>query len=180
MRDRFIIIAILLVVPLAPWAQPRQRPEVATKTVEYKNHSHSIVLTYAEATWGPKTWESIMHGVDVGGTRRWFFALLKVHGKAQIDGVRLKSGRYALILNPRQSGSPTISIVKTREKKLVSPDNLRGQIPRGKEVGHVSTRFNIREKIVDPMQIDLRSNDDVVVLHFRYGNQEMEKTLRFQ
>jgi hypothetical protein len=160
-------------------AQPRELPPAATKTIEFKEGSKSVELTFTAVAWGPKTWDSILQGVDVGGTRRWYFGLMNLHGKAMIDDVLLKSGRYALILNPQRGGPPTISFVATRDKKIELPRNLRGKIPHGKEAGEVKAEFRIVENLIDPLEIEFQPNPEGVVLQFRYGNQRVEKVLRF-
>ena len=180
MRRLLIITFFLLGPPLLLPAQPREQPPVATRTIDFKSERKSVELTYAAVAWGPQTWDSIMRGVDIGGSRRWFFALLRVHGKASMDAVRLKSGRYALVLVPHRSEPPTIEFVKTRAKKMELPKNLRGEIPEGPIVGEVHTEFHVLENIVDPLEIELRPDAAGVLLHFRYGNQEMNKLLKFQ
>lgn len=167
---------------LTPWAmaQQRQQPPSPTQTVEFKAGSKSIELTYAAVAWGPRTWDSILKGVDVSGTRRWFFGVMKLHGKAQVDGLRLKSGRYALVLNPNRDGPATLSFISTRLKTVELPRNLRGSIPRGAEVGHVPVSFAVEENIVDPLLIKFQGDASAVQMIFLYGNQRLEKTLQFR
>lgn len=170
----------LCLLPAFGISQERQLPPASTQTVDFKAGSKSLELTYAAVAWGPRTWDSILKGVDVGGTRRWFFAIMKLHGKAQVDNLRLKSGRYALVLNPNRDGPATLSFISTRLKSVDLPRNLRGSIPKGPELGHIAVSFAVAESIVDPLEIKLQGDESAVHLIFLYGNQRLEKTLLFR